>query len=117
MDEILEDHDFDPGRMLQILESTQHLYGYLPVGALKRIAHRTGAWYAMIYGTASYYRHLRFEPAEAVPQAAALAARRPTEATYLVAFENALTGSPGGRTAGRKTAVRADGRRRRRSQA
>ena len=25
-------------------------------------ANRTGAWYAMIYGTATYYRHLRFEP-------------------------------------------------------
>ena len=49
-------------RMLQILEATQAAYGYLPVATLKRISQRTGAWYAMIYGTATYYSHLRFEP-------------------------------------------------------
>ena len=50
--------------MLAILEATQTAYGYLPVAALKRISQRTGAWYAMIYGTATYYSHLRFEPAD-----------------------------------------------------
>ena len=64
VDEILEENDHDPGRMLQILEATQAAYGYLPVAALKRISQRTGAWYAMIYGTATYYSHLRFEPAD-----------------------------------------------------
>ena len=59
---ILEEHDHDPKRMLEILEATQAAYGYLPVAALKRISHVTGAWYAMIYGTATYYAHLRFEP-------------------------------------------------------
>ena len=38
----------------------------------------------MIYGTASYYAHLRFEPATAIEQAAAVDAHRPAEATYLV---------------------------------
>ena len=61
VDAILEDHDHDPHRMLSILEAVQAEFGHLPVAALKRISHRTGAWYAMIYGTASYYRHLRFE--------------------------------------------------------
>jgi NADH:ubiquinone oxidoreductase subunit E len=28
---------------------------------LKHISHTTGAWYARIYGTATYYEHLRFE--------------------------------------------------------
>jgi ferredoxin len=62
LDEILELHDYDPKHLLPILEETQALYGYLPVGALKHISRVTGAWYAYIYGTASYYRHLRFEP-------------------------------------------------------
>src|SRR5512142_3259627 len=62
VDEILEEHDYDPKKMLVILEAVQDAYGYLPVAALKRISHMTGAWYAMIYGTASYYRHLRLEP-------------------------------------------------------
>ena len=62
VDEILEAHDYDPKGMLAILEETQAAYGYLPVAALKHISRMTGAWYATIYGTASYYRHLRFEP-------------------------------------------------------
>ncbi len=58
---ILEAHDHDPHRMLSILEDVQAAFGNLPVAALKHVSNRTGAWYAMIYGTASYYRHLRFE--------------------------------------------------------
>jgi NADH:ubiquinone oxidoreductase subunit E len=61
VDAILERHDHDPHLMLSMLESVQAEYGHLPVAALKRISHRTGAWYAMVYGTASYYPHLRFE--------------------------------------------------------
>jgi ferredoxin len=100
---ILEEFDHDPKRMLQILEATQASYGYLPVAALKLISHRTGAWYAMIYGTASYYSHLRFEPPAAGAQAADLAARRPTEATYIAGLAAALAGAgrpDGGAAAG-----------------
>jgi ferredoxin len=93
LDGILAEYDFDPARMLDILEATQAAYGYLPVAALKRISHRTGAWYAMIYGTASYYAHLRFEPASSVEQAAAVAEHRPAESAYLTALDRALGGS------------------------
>ena len=65
LDEILARHDHDPKRALEILEATQAAYGYLPVAALKHISRTTGAWYAMLYGTATYYGHLRFEPLEA----------------------------------------------------
>ena len=58
----LERVDYDPHHMLQILESVQREYGYLPVDALKRISRATGAWYAMVYGTATFYKHLTFEP-------------------------------------------------------
>jgi ferredoxin len=95
VDRILEEYDHDPARMLDILEATQDAYGYLPVAALKRISHATGAWYAMIYGTASYYAHLRFEPATASEQAAAVADHRPAEGAYLSALGAALEG--GGR--------------------
>ncbi|MEA2607832.1 MAG: NADH-quinone oxidoreductase subunit [Chloroflexota bacterium] len=90
---ILEQFDHDPAHMLEILEATQAAYGYLPVASLKRISQLTGAWYAMIYGTASYYAHLRFEPPTATIQAAAVEAHRPSEATYLIAFDTALAGS------------------------
>ena len=96
VDGILEEHDHDPGRMLLILEGVQDAFGYLPVAALKRISERTGAWYATIYGTASYYRHLRFEPpgtaaADAAPATATLAA---SEAAYLGGLDAALGAAP-----------------------
>ena len=94
VDEILARHDHDPREMLAILEETQAAYGHLPVGALKLISQKTGAWYAMIYGTASYYRHLRFEPPVAEPLAAATAdARHGRETAYLSGLEASLTGS------------------------
>jgi hypothetical protein len=86
--------------MLPILEATQSAYGYLPVAALKLISHRTGAWYAMIYGTATYYRHLRFEPASNEAQATALADRRPTESSYLAGLDAALAGAGSAGTGG-----------------
>ena len=43
----------------------------------------------MIYGTASYYAHLRFEPPTATGQAAAVDAHRPSETTYLAALGGA----------------------------
>jgi ferredoxin len=100
VDRVLADHGHDPKLMLSILEATQAAYGYLPVAALKRISHETGAWYATIYGIASYYGHLRFEPPTATAQAAAVERHRPTEATYLAAFDAALgRGSRPGRAA------------------
>ena len=101
VDSILEEFDHDPADLLQILEATQAAYGYLPVAALKRISNLTGAWYAMIYGTASYYAHLRFEPPTATVQATAVDANRPSEATYLSALDASLAGGSGrSRTAG-----------------
>jgi ferredoxin len=99
LDAILDEHDDDPARMLQMLEATQAAYGYLPVAALKRISHRTGAWYATIYGTASYYRHLRFEPPGDTAQAAEIDARRPGDAAYVDALATAL-GAGSGRPRG-----------------
>ena len=97
---ILEEFDHDPKHMLQILEATQAAYGYLPVAAVKLISHRTGAWYAMIYGTATYYRHLRFETPSDEAQVAALDARRPSESSYLAGLEAALSGAGAGSGAG-----------------
>jgi len=95
VDEILERHDHDPKQMLRILEEIQDAYGYLPVIALKRISHATGAWYAMLYGTASYYRHLRFEPPAEAETRAAFEEHRPSEATFLAALGASLAGADG----------------------
>jgi ferredoxin len=92
VDDILEEFDYDPKHMLQILEATQAAYGHLPVAALKLISQKTGAWYAMIYGTATFYSHLRFEKPDDVVQASATTARRPAEADYLAGLDAALAG-------------------------
>jgi hypothetical protein len=96
LDEILEAHDYDPKGMLAILEETQAAYGYLPVAALKHVSRMTGAWYASIYGTATYYRHLRFEPPAVETAAPAGEAQRTIEAGYRSALDAAL-GFGGGR--------------------
>jgi len=90
---ILDRYDHDPKWMLEILEATQAAYGHLPVAALKLISQKTGAWYAMIYGTASYYRHLRFEPVAAEPLAEATAsARAGRETSFLAGLDASLAG-------------------------
>ena len=62
LETILAEEDYDPRRLLRILERTQDAYDHLPVAALQHIAHATGAWYSEIYGIATSYPHLRFEP-------------------------------------------------------
>jgi NADH:ubiquinone oxidoreductase subunit E len=59
---ILVAEDYDPRRLLAILQKTQAEYGHLPVAALQHISHQTGAWYSEIYGIATSYPELVFEP-------------------------------------------------------
>ena len=92
IDEVLDGFDYDPKRMLQILEATQAAFGYLPVAAIKRISEKTGAWYATIYGTATFYGHLRFEPPTAKGGPVGVAARRPSDDGYLTALGASLGG-------------------------
>ena len=89
LDAILEACDYDPRHMLQILEETQAEYGFLPVAALKHISRVTGAWYAMIYGTASFYAHLRLEP-PAVDAPATGEAHRVAETAFRSALDASL---------------------------
>ena len=101
VDEILDEHDFDPKKMLEILDGVQRTYGYLPVAAIKRISFRTGAYYALIYGTATYYDHLRFERPNDAAQAAAVDAQRPGEAAFVGDLDSALRGKRPARAAGK----------------
>jgi hypothetical protein len=93
LDAILEEHDFDPKHALAILEATQAEYGYLPVAALRHISRVSGAWYAMLYGTATYYQHLRFEPPTVDGVAPAGEGHREEEAAYRSALDAALGGT------------------------
>jgi NADH:ubiquinone oxidoreductase subunit E len=98
LDAILAEAEFSPRRLLHILERTQETYGNLPVAAIQHISHRTGAWYSEIYGIATSYRHLRFEPASThevavcrCPQCTMRGGGR-----ILAAFEEALATPVGG---------------------
>ena len=64
LERILAANDYDPHRLLDILDQAQAAYGYLPVAALQHIGHSTGAWYSEIYGIATSYPHLVFEPGQ-----------------------------------------------------
>jgi ferredoxin len=92
VDAILDEHDYDPKKMLEILDGVQAAYGFLPVAAIKHISFRTGAYYALIYGTATYYGHLRFERPNDAVQAAAVNAHRPGEAAFVGDLDSALRG-------------------------
>jgi len=63
VDRIAAEYDFDRTQTLRILEAIESEYGYLPVAALKRYSQVSGAPYALLYGTASYYGHLHLEDA------------------------------------------------------
>ena len=62
LDEVLASQGHKPRNALAILEQTQGIYGHLPVAALQHIAHQTGAGYSELYGIATSYPHLHFEP-------------------------------------------------------
>jgi len=62
LERILVAEDYDPRRLLAILQQTQAEYGHLPVAAVQHISHQTGAWYSEIYGIATSYPELVFEP-------------------------------------------------------
>jgi len=62
LDEILAAGRYQPTATLAMLEGAQGIYGHLPVAALQHIAHQTGADYAALYGMATSYPHLHFEP-------------------------------------------------------
>ena len=93
LDAILARHDHDPARLLAMLEEVQEAYGYLPVAALKHLSFRTAAPYALVYGTASYYRQFRFAPAGDAALAEA-GSRRPTEPAFLAALDASLGTGP-----------------------
>lgn len=62
LDGILGTEGYKPRNAVAILEKTQDAYGHLPVAALQHIAHQTGAGYSELYGIATSYPHLSFEP-------------------------------------------------------
>ena len=63
LEPILERYAGVRGSLVAILQATQEALGYLPEGAIRQIAARTGIAPAKIYGVATFYAQFRLRPA------------------------------------------------------
>jgi len=59
---IIDKHAEQRGGLISVLEGIQAKYGYLPAGALKLVAERTGRSLVDIYGVATFYKAFSLEP-------------------------------------------------------
>ena len=63
LEPILEKYAGSPGSIIAILQRAQDALGYLPEGAIRYIAERTGVSPAKVYGVATFYAQFRLKPA------------------------------------------------------
>ncbi|MGK9368229.1 NADH-quinone oxidoreductase subunit NuoE [Melioribacter sp. Ez-97] len=59
---ILEENQYDPYRLIPILQAVQNEYRYLPEEILYFIATSLGISPAKVYGVATFYSHFTLEP-------------------------------------------------------
>lgn len=59
---IVEKYGKVKGSLINILQATQDIYGYLPLGALNYIADNTDNKRSVIYGVATFYTQFRLKP-------------------------------------------------------
>jgi NADH-quinone oxidoreductase subunit E len=59
---IVEKHNNDRGRIISILQDIQAKFGYLPEGALRTIAKRTGCSLVDLFGVATFYKSFSLKP-------------------------------------------------------
>jgi NADH:ubiquinone oxidoreductase subunit E len=62
LDEIIEKHKEDSGKLIPMLEEVQALLGYVPVSVQERIASKTGISENRIYGVVSFYSFFTMKP-------------------------------------------------------
>jgi len=59
---ILNEHDYDPSRLISILQAVQEVYRYLPEEAMTFIATSLQIPPAKVFGVASFYAHFTLQP-------------------------------------------------------
>jgi len=59
---ILKEHDYDPSRLISILQAVQEVYRYLPEEAMTFIATSLQIPPAKVFGVASFYAHFTLQP-------------------------------------------------------
>ncbi|XMB86441.1 NADH-quinone oxidoreductase subunit NuoE [Mycoplasmatota bacterium WC44] len=62
MNPVIEKYGAVEGSLINILQKTQDIYGYLPLSALHYIADNTENKRATIYGVATFYTQFRLNP-------------------------------------------------------
>ncbi len=62
MDPIIEKYGEAKGSLINMLQDTQDLYGYLPQSAMAYLADKTSNKKATIYGVATFYTQFRLNP-------------------------------------------------------
>ena len=59
---IIEKYKDKKGNLIPLLQGTQHLFGYIPHAAFKKIADETGIKLSEMYGVATFYAQFRLKP-------------------------------------------------------
>jgi len=62
IDEIVHEHNVEPGAVIPILQDIQDTYGYVPPAAIQRIADNMNVSASEIYGIVTFYSQFRTEP-------------------------------------------------------
>ena len=62
LDSLIECYGREPGGLIPLLEKSQNLLGYLPVGVQRRISEKTGIAPNKIYGVVSFYSFFTMHP-------------------------------------------------------
>lgn len=60
--DILEEHGYNPERLIPILQAVQHEYRYLPEPVMMYIANALDISPARLYGVATFYAHFALTP-------------------------------------------------------
>ena len=59
---ILDRHQYDPARLVPILQAVQEVYRYLPEEVVQYVATCLGLTPARVFGVATFYAHFTLEP-------------------------------------------------------
>ncbi len=62
LDPIIEKYKNKKGNTIPLLQSTQHLFGYIPAKAFDYISQKTGLKISDMYGVATFYAQFRLKP-------------------------------------------------------
>ena len=62
LEKAFEELGCNEGSLITILQKVQEIYGYLPRGAIERVAQALKLKTAKVYGVATFYTQFRFEP-------------------------------------------------------